>query len=299
MQEEIKINVLKDGFVRLVDTMGDDSSIVQAARVSYGKGTKTNREDRGLIRYLVRNRHTSPLEMCEIKLHVRLPIDVARQWIRHRTASVNEYSTRYSEAIDAVNFTAPEEWRLQSKDNKQGSGGSIPPDTAHDLSVKESFLYDNIQELYQLLLKRGVAREQARKVLPLCNYTEWYFKMDLHNLFHFLKLRMDNHAQYEIRLYANAIADIVKQWVPLAYEAFEDYVLNSIALSSIDKNLIKVFNVHGVDRFFIASAAKGFMELGNDNKLKKNTERDELSKKMKSIGFIVDWSNKSIKKDLP
>ncbi len=218
--------VLNDGFIQVIDYMGGDDAIVQAARVSYGKGTKTVREDRGLIRYLMRHRHTTPFEMCELKLLVRVPMDAWRQWIRHRTASVNEYSTRYSEAIDSRQVTSPEEWRRQSKKNKQGSADFIDPDIGIVLTVREEALHKFADEVYQERLTNGVAREQARKDLPLSTYTEAYWKIDLHNLFHFLSLRMDPHAQKEIRDFATIIGnEIVAKWVPHAYEAFEDYRL--------------------------------------------------------------------------
>lgn len=230
------IRVLDDGHVRLVDTMGDDAAIVQAARVSYGAGTKTPSDDRTLIRYLMRHRHTTPFEMCELKLHVRVPMDCWRQWIRHRTASVNEYSTRYSEAIDSMQKTTPEQWRAQSSTNKQGSedGADLIARHGASLTLAERELQEHASRVYEERLAWGVAREQARKDLPLSNYTEAYWKCDLHNLFHFLALRLDAHAQLEIRSYAQAIAQIVKAWVPLAWEAFEDYRLGAVTLSRLD-----------------------------------------------------------------
>ncbi len=233
--------VLDDGFVRVVDYLGSDESIVQAARVSYGAGTKKSREDRGLIRYLMRHAHTTPFEMCELKLHVRVPMDCWRQWIRHRTANVNEYSTRYSIAIDASQMTAPDQWRMQSSDNKQGSEGWIDPATGQRLSEGERELQDLARRVYAERLEIGVAREQARKDLPLSTYTEAYWKVDLHNLLHFLWLRMDPHAQAEIRQYANIIGnEIVARWVPTAWEAFKDYRLGSLSLSRLDVELIRL-----------------------------------------------------------
>lgn len=246
------IKVLDQGFIRLVDVMGDDSSIVQAARVSYGAGTKTPSDDRSLIRYLIRHFHTTPIEQCEFKIHVRVPMDCWRQWIRHRMASVNEYSTRYSEAIDARQETHQEEWRIQSQINKQGSTFAEPiaPLEGHwaevhkkldpffqeapgaYLSLREASFHKLSQDIYEERLAYGIAREQARKDLPLSTYTEAYWKIDLHNLLHFLRLRMDSHAQLEIRQYANAIASIVKEWVPYTWEAFEDYRLNSLSFSA-------------------------------------------------------------------
>lgn len=226
-----KFPVLDDGFVRVIDYMGNDSSIVQAARVSYGKGTKKVSEDRGLIRYLMRHSHTTPFEMCEIKLHVRVPMDHWRQWIRHRTANVNEYSTRYSEAIDSVNKVTPNKWRKQSNTNKQGGEEFIDEKQGQEFSYLEEELYKTTKHIYQKMLDAGISREQARKILPLSTYTEAYWKIDLHNLLHFLRLRLDPHAQEEIRTYATVMGNIVKKWVPITWEAFEDYRLNSITLS--------------------------------------------------------------------
>src|SRR5437588_577688 len=227
-------SVLDDGFIRVVDYMGSDESIVQAARISYGKGTRRLNEDKGLIRYLLRHLHTTPFEMCEIKLHVRVPMDCWRQWIRHRTANVNEYSTRYSIAIDSAQKTKKTEWRKQSSVNKQGSGDYLDDEVGRLLSEKEEALHKHIKEVYEERISLGVAREQTRKDLPLSTYTEAYWKIDLHNLFHFLALRMDSHAQYEIRSYANTIGhEIVSKWCPLSWEAFKEYRLNSCLLSDI------------------------------------------------------------------
>ena len=227
--------VLDKGHVRLVDVMGSDAAIVQAARVSYGKGTKTVNEDRGLIRFLMRHRHTTPFEMCELKFHVRVPMDCWRQWIRHRTASVNEYSTRYSEAIDDKQCTHPKEWRVQSKSNKQGSGEYLSEHDGSLLTGDEAEIHEVLTKTYQNRLTMGVAREQARKDLPLSTYTEAYWKTDLHNLFHFLSLRMDAHAQKEIRDYANIIGnEIVAKMFPLAWEAFVDYRLSGMFMSRLD-----------------------------------------------------------------
>lgn len=228
------------GFIRLVDVMGDDEAVCQAARISYGKGTKSTSEDRGLIRYLMRHRHTTPFEMAEIKLHVQAPMDVWRQWIRHRMASVNEYSTRYSEAIDEVAVTQSDAWRLQSGSNKQGSGGMLtewPGGGASRMSPgaylteHEADLHEHARAVYRDRLKLGVAREQARKDLPLSTYTAAYWKIDLHNLLHFLQLRLDPHAQLEIRQFAEAIARVVESWVPWTWEAFVDYRLEAVMFS--------------------------------------------------------------------
>lgn len=234
-----EIKCLDHGFVRLVDVMGDDAAIVQAARVSYGKGTKSVNEDRSLIRYLMRHKHTSPFEMVEFKFHVKLPIFIARQWIRHRTANVNEYSGRYSEMKDEFYLPNPSQMRTQSLVNKQGRSDEVLESSTIDniLEVLDSRNKQSFSE-YSQMLDQGLAREIARINLPLSNYTEWYWKIDLHNLFHFLRLRIDSHAQYEIRVYGEAIAEIVKSIVPLAWEAFEDYVINAGYFSALEMNII-------------------------------------------------------------
>lgn len=215
---------LDQGFVRVVDYMGGDASIVQAARVSYGKGTKKVHEDRGLIRYLIRMRHSTPLEMCQIKLHVRVPMDTWRQWIRHRMSSTNEYSTRYSIAIDATQKTRANRWRAQATGNRQGSGDYLEEDAGRVLTAAEDWIQGEARRVYEERIAAGVAREQARKDLPLSTYTEAYWDINLHNLLHFLGLRMDKHAQKEIRDYADIIGhEIVAKWCPLAWEAFMDY----------------------------------------------------------------------------
>lgn len=227
-----EIKCLDHGFVRLVDVMGDDGSIVQAARVSYGAGTKTVNEDRGLIRYLMRHQHTTPFEMVEFKFHIKLPIFIARQWIRHRTANVNEYSGRYSIMKDDFYLPDTEQIRPQSEINKQGRSEEIfEPEKANSIREQMDKVQNSLYTEYENLLENDLARELARINLPLSNYTEWYWKIDLHNLFHFLRLRIDSHAQYEIRVYGEAMAEIVKQIVPHAWEAFEDYSLNSVNFS--------------------------------------------------------------------
>lgn len=239
--------VLDHGFVRVVDYMGDDSAIVQAARVSYGKGTKQVSEDRGLIRYLMRHWHSTPFEMCEIKLHVKLPMFVARQWIRHRTANVNEYSARYSILDREFYVPSPEHLSAQSKSNRQGRAGVLEGEHAQNVlnMLKEDATrcYDN----YMWMLNEdeskgdhdGLARELARMNLPVNFYTQWYWKVDLHNLMHFLRLRADPHAQYEIRVYADAILNIMKAWVPLAFDAFEEYRLGAAQLSATGVRLVQ------------------------------------------------------------
>ena len=285
-----KLHPLTDqnAFICLVDSMGDDSSIVQAARVSYGKdqannavlckcgGTayaKTrnehndgdlfecntcqlkievlhetmNQKDRNLIRYLLRHSHSTPFEMVEFKFMVQVPMDCWRQWVRHRTASINEYSTRYTEALDFFQVTSPQEWRLQATDNKQGSSGFLSNDfDTHGklgpgliLSDSEQRFHEYAKDVYQERLALGIAKEQARKDLPLSTYTRAYWKCDLHNIFNFLRLRMDSHAQLEIRQFANCMFEIVKSVCPVACEAFEDYVLHSKKFSRMEMEELK------------------------------------------------------------
>jgi len=279
------IKVLDKGHVRLVDVMGDDDAVVQAARVSYGVGTKTMREDEGLIRYLTRKYHTTPSEMCEIKLHVKVPMDAWRQWIRHRTASVNEYSTRYSEAIDERQQTAPGEWRSQSSNNKQGSGAFLDEDVGQALTKAEAHAHASSRATYSGRLGAGVAREQARKDLPLSTYTEAYWKVDLHNLLHFLRLRLDSHAQLEIRLYAEAIAEIVKAWVPVTWKAFEDYRLNSHTFSGPEMKLLKAMLGHGPDGLNEGGipTRAGMRELADQYDIGANSERKEF---WQALGYL-------------
>jgi thymidylate synthase (FAD) len=227
----VKHPVLSHGFVALVDYMGTDASIVQAARVSYGAGTKSVRDDRGLIRYLLRHRHTTPFEMVEFKFLVRLPIYVARQWVRHRTASINEYSQRYSIVPDEFDLPPAEEVRRQSARNRQGRGDPLSPEVVERFRSELARVSTEAYAAYERALADGVARETARLILPLSYYTEWYWKSDLWNLLHFLSLRLDPHAQEEIRVYAAEVAKIVKVVCPIAYEAFEDFELGSLSLS--------------------------------------------------------------------
>jgi thymidylate synthase (FAD) len=228
--------VLDHGFVRVVDYMGDDAAICQAARVSYGRGTKSVQNDEGLIRYLMRHWHSTPFEMCEIKLHVKLPVFVARQWIRHRTANVNEYSARYSILDREFYIPAPDHVAAQSEINNQGRGAALQgEEAARVLDILKSDsdrAYDNYEAMISQDDQQGLARELARMNLPANIYTQWYWKVDLHNLFHFLRLRADSHAQYEIRVYADAICEMVADWVPFAYRAFSDYQLGGAQLSA-------------------------------------------------------------------
>ncbi|ETX28407.1 FAD-dependent thymidylate synthase [Roseivivax isoporae] len=228
--------VLDHGFVRVVDYMGDDAAICQAARVSYGRGTKSVSNDEGLIRYLMRHWHSTPFEMCEVKLHVKLPVFVARQWIRHRTANVNEYSARYSILDREFYIPAPDTLAAQSTTNNQGRGAVLEGEEAARvlrwLRDDADRAYDHYEAMISQDGQQGLARELARMNLPANVYTQWYWKVDLHNLLHFLRLRADAHAQYEIRVYAEAICDIVRDWVPFAYRAFEDYRLGGATLSA-------------------------------------------------------------------
>jgi thymidylate synthase (FAD) len=235
--------VLDHGFVRVVDYMGDDAAIVQAARVSYGRGTRAVSDDAGLIRYLMRHWHSTPFEMCEIKLHVKLPVFVARQWIRHRTANVNEYSARYSVLDREFYIPAPEQLAAQSTVNNQGRGAVLQGEEAArvlDMLVRDSRqAYDSYEAMLSQDGQQGLARELARMNLPMNIYTQWYWKVDLHNLFHFLRLRADAHAQYEIRAYAEVIGTIVADWVPLAWAAFADYRLGGVSLSAKAVEILK------------------------------------------------------------
>jgi thymidylate synthase (FAD) len=261
------VPVLDYGFVGLVDTMGTDASIVQAARVSYGDGTKTVLEDRGLIRYLMRHKHTSPFEMCQIKLHIKMPIFVMRQWVRHRTASLNEYSGRYSVMTDEFYMPEPDVIQPQSKDNKQGRTGALGAVSTTGVRWMMEAAYSQSYDIYQALLGEkdeskyrdgevvfdpyseddplfgddfnGIAREMARCVLPVANYTELYWTQNLHNMMHLLKLRMDPHAQYEIRVFADAVYDLIKPIYPEALQAFDDYVREAKTLSRMESDLTK------------------------------------------------------------
>ena len=242
---------LDHGFVRVVDYMGDDTAIVQSARVSYGKGTKKISNDKGLIKYLMRHWHSTPFEMCEIKLHVKLPIFIARQWIRHRTANVNEYSARYSILDKEFYIPSVENLASQSQVNKQGRAESLSPEEANKVITLLKNDAEQTYRNYEVMLNEnsegetlddgsmGIARELARMNLTLNTYTQWYWKIDLNNLLHFLALRADAHAQYEIRVYADIILDIVKKWVPVTYEAFEDYRVGGTQLSAKEILILK------------------------------------------------------------
>ncbi len=282
-------HVLDDGFIRVVDYMGTDASIVQAARVSYGKGTKQLRQDAGLIRYLMRHHHTTPFEMCELKLHVRVPMDTWRQWIRHRSANVNEYSTRYSIAIDAAQRTGVDQWRFQAVSNRQGSEGFADAELGAYLSAGETELQEHARRVYNERIERGIAREQARKDLPLATYTEAYWKIDLHNLLHFLHLRMDTHAQFEIREYARIIGhEIVSRWCPLAWQAFLDYRVNALEITRIDSDIITAL-ASGDSERAIALARESDLLPPDGEPVKRNMEREELETKLRRLGMRIPW----------
>ena len=285
-----KFSVLDDGFVCLVDVMGDDSSIVQAARVSYGEGTKKVSDDRTLIRYLLRHRHTTPFEMAEIKLLVRVPMDCWRQWIRHRMANVNEYSTRYSIAIDSAQSTPVDAWRTQAEQNRQGSGQALSPQAGEQLSADERHLHDESRRIYEARLAAGVAREQARKDLPLATYTEAYWKIDIHNLLHFLALRMDPHAQEEIRLYATAIGrEIVRPLFPVIWEAFEDYRMGGASLSRLEQGVIRRLISRGAEAGLAPPyCIDDFMAVQDATwkDLNRCRERDECRDKLTDLGLL-------------
>lgn len=306
-----KFHVLDKGFIRVIDYLGADESIVQAARVSYGKGTKSVSEDEGLIRYLLRHTHTTPFEMCELKFHVRMPMDVMRQWIRQRTANVNEYSTRYSEAIDDKQKTDSGDWRLQSELNKQGSSGNVIEwtkefkDTNPDLlqiigdetpgeylSEQERIFHLRAKMIYEERLQLGVAKEQARKDLPLSTYTEAYWKCDLHNILHFLSLRMDSHAQLEIRSFANVMGDIVSRWCPIAWAAWNDYNFRrgAVLLTARDKQILRSISHDDSNEQVLSLMNEyGWWEKDKHGIVKNNRERSECESKLASLGFTVPW----------
>ena len=280
-----KFPVLDDGHVALVDVMGDDAAVVQAARVSYGDGTRKVSDDRQLIRYLLRHAHTTPFEMAELKFVVRVPMDCWRQWVRHRTANINEYSTRYSLAIDSMQATPDDEWRAQATGNRQGSDGCLPTEAGHRFTQAETELQGLSRRVYEERLAAGIAREQARKDLPLSTYTEAYWKIDLHNLLHFLALRMDAHAQLEIRQYASTIGEkIVQPLFPLVWEAFVDYRLEATKLTRLDREVIRRLAAAGsvpADHdAFLAAQDPSWLAL------ERCRERDECFAKLLALGLV-------------
>lgn len=239
--ERVEKKVLDHGFVALIDVMGNDDAVVQAARVSYGKGTKKRSEDKALIRYMMRHRHTSVFEMVSFKFHIKAPIVVFRQWHRHRTSKINELSGRYSELPEECYVPEISRLQKQSVNNKQGSGDKL--DCGVQKNIQELMIRDQANSFnsYRYNLENGLSRELARLNLPLSTYSEMYWKMDLHNLFHFLKLRMDEHAQYEIRAFATTIFELIKPIVPVSCEAFEDYVLGAVTFSKKEMELVRNF----------------------------------------------------------
>lgn len=300
----VKFPILNDGFVTLVDAMGTDASIVQAARVSYNKDVRSENapDDEKLLRFMMRHGHTSPFEMCEIKVLFRIPMDAWRQLVRHRTASINEWSTRFTEAIDSRATTPPQDWRLQATANKQGSDGflsdwtdetrilnanlSHPYSTPNEyLTAKEQALHNFAQSVYDERLSLGIAREQARKDLPLSTYTEAYWKIDLHNLLHFLEKRLDPSAQQEIRLYAKALAEMVRDLWPQTFKAFEDYRLNSLKLSALDVSFIRrMISELGSLQIQDLATDMGLLEHHFSDK----RERSECLVKLTRLGFISE-----------
>ncbi len=311
-----RIKVGSDGFVELIDFMGCDASIADAARISYGKGTKTVNDDIHLIRYLYRHAHCTPFEMCEIKLHLRIQMDAWRQMVRHRSANVNEYSTRYSQVIDEKATTAPDAWRKQSTDNKQGSSGYVvdwPEETDDNsmqfalfglpiertetaggyLSRREKGLHEHAHQVYHERLAFGVAREQARKDIPLSTYTEVIWKCDLRNLMNFLSLRMDSHAQLEIREYANAIYEIAKSLWPVAISAFDDYDhrRGGMLLSMLDLKVMKYL----VEAYDLPTSYNQFLESVKHSLVgwpdapdKRSRERDECYQKLRQLNMVQE-----------
>ena len=283
-----KFPVLDDGFVALVDCMGDDGAVVQAARVSYGAGTRRVSDDRQLIRYLLRHAHTTPFEMAELKFVVRVPMDCWRQWIRHRTASVNEYSTRYSLAIDAMQSTPDDGWRTQASGNRQGSGNPVATDVGRRLTAEEEDLQRSARRVYEERLAAGIAREQARKDLPLSTYTEAYWKIDLHNLLHFLALRMDPHAQLEIRRYAETIGrEIVAPLFPLVWEAFLDYRVEALRLTRLDQGVIRRLAGRPSGAFPASHADFLAAQDPSWQPLERCRERDECLAKLVALGLVM------------
>jgi thymidylate synthase (FAD) len=285
-----ELQVLDQGFVRVIDYMGDDEAVVQAARVSYGAGTRRVQDNRTLIRYLMRHLHTTPFEMCELKLHVRVPMDTWRQWIRHRTANVNEYSTRYSIAIDAAQSTKPLDWRKQSQENRQGSAEPAPIEIGTHLSITEAALQERARAIYEERIAAGIAREQARKDLPLSTYMEAYWKIDLHNLLNFLNLRMHDQAQQEIRAYATIIGEeIVAKWTPIVWEAFLDYRKNAMHLSEIETKIVAAVASGDSEGAQAIAGQYGLLNRKADGTLQPNRERRELESKLEMLKLVRPW----------
>ena len=266
------IKCLDKGFVRLVDSMGGDNAIVQSARVSYGKGTSKVSQDRGLIRYLMRHRHTTPFEMVEFKFHCKMPIFVARQWVRHRTANINEYSLRYSEARDEFYIPDPDQIEYQSALNKQGRAGGVSNELKNKVIQYFNEISDRSFEIYSELNREGVARELARAILPVNLYTEWYWKNDLHNLLHFVGLRSDSHAQFEIRVFSDAMASYIKKVAPHAWEAYQDYAVNGMRFSGIEQKILETKLPKRVLSDILEDISYSITASLHDNKPRKNED---------------------------
>ena len=266
------IKCLDKGFVRLVDSMGGDNAIVQSARVSYGKGTSKVSQDRGLIRYLMRHRHTTPFEMVEFKFHCKMPIFVARQWVRHRTANINEYSLRYSEARDEFYIPDPDQIEYQSALNKQGRAGKVSNELKNKVIQYFNEISDRSFEIYSELNREGVARELARAILPVNLYTEWYWKNDLHNLLHFVGLRSDSHAQFEIRVFSDAMASYIKKVAPHAWEAYQDYTVNGMRFSRIEQKILETKLPQRVLSDILEDISYSITASLHDNKPRKNED---------------------------
>ena len=275
-----EIKCLDYGFVRLVDYLGGDDSVVQSARVSYGRGTKKKEQDRGLIRYLMRHNHTTPFEMVEFKFHAKMPIFVARQWVRHRTANINEYSSRYSQMINEFYCPDKNQLRSQSNTNMQGRGKILDKSKQQIIYQIIRIVPEKTYSAYEELLENGLSRELSRTVLPVSNYTQWYWKIDLHNLFHFLKLRMDSHAQYEIQVFAKAMAEIIKDAVPICWEAFKDYQLDSEKFSRYEKMILRAISQ--------PIREKEFLKIISTIKLDNQREIWEAREKLKNLKLYAE-----------
>ncbi len=293
------IKCLDKGFVRLVDSMGGDNAIVQAARVSYGKGTSKVNQDRGLIRYLMRHRHTTPFEMVEFKFHCKMPIFVARQWVRHRTANINEYSLRYSEARDEFYYPDPGHIQFQSALNKQGRSGNVPKELTDKVLKYFKEISERSFDMYKELNEAGLARELIRAILPVNLYTEWYWKNDLHNLLHFIGLRSDSHAQYEIRVYSDAMAVAVKKIAPFAWEAYQDYVVSGLRFSRIEQSLLEQRLPDRVIDDILEDVAYQITATLHSNKRREDSDLFPLYQKQggsdSEEDFKLKWSSGEIK----
>ena len=294
------IKCLDKGFVRLVDSMGGDNAIVQAARVSYGKGTTKKSQDRGLIRYLMRHRHSTPFEMVEFKFHAKMPIFVARQWVRHRTANINEYSLRYSEARDDFYFPEFENIKFQSSINKQGRGKQVSKKIREKVINYFKEISNRSFEIYDELNNDGVARELARAILPVNLYTEWYWKNDLHNLLHFIGLRSDSHAQYEIQVYSDAMSLSVKNVAPFAWEAYKDYRISGMYFSKLDQDIFKKNLPNRILNDIIEDI--NYQLIATMNEIKPRKEDDLFNLYVEQGGedikedFIIKWNSGKINK---